>query len=184
MFRQTFGVSPFLLALVLVAPEVAIAADSTPPTTPVVADDGASTSSTSSLHASWTSRDPESGIVDNQYQIRQDSPSGPTVVNWTSTKTVTAVTRTSLKLQQGKMYFFGVKTKNGAGKWSAIGSSDGITVDTTGPSAVTVSDDGATTTSTTQLHATWTSASDAESGIVGYEYLIRQDSTIGPIIIN
>lgn len=56
--------------------------------------------------------------------------------------------------------------------------------DTTPPAPVVVTDDGATTTSTTSLHATWTASSDAESGLLRYEYLIRQDRTSGPIIVN
>jgi len=78
-----------------------------------------------------------------------------------------------------------VRAKNGAGLWGAwSATSDGILVDKTAPSAVTVTDDGATTSSTTQLHAVWTASSDAQSGIAGYEYLIRQDSTSGTILVN
>ena len=266
------------------------AADSTPPTTPVVTDDGTYTISSIQLHATWTSSDPQSGIVEYQYLIRQDSTSGTIIVNWTSTGTTASVTRTGLTLTNGKTYFFQVKAKNGAGLWSAIGSSNGIKVDTTAPttpglptegpssaidvdydadgaytvywaaasdaesgirtyelqervgpsgawatlssslastsysvsgrldktqyvyqvramntaglwsawsatsdgilvdktapSPVTVTDDGAMTSSATQLHATWTASSDAESGIAEYQYLIRQDSTAGPIIVN
>ncbi len=38
--------------------------DATSPTTPVVTDDGAATTSATQLHASWTSTDPESGIAE------------------------------------------------------------------------------------------------------------------------
>jgi hypothetical protein len=265
------------------------AADKSPPSTPVVTDDGTYTTSTTQLHATWTSSDAQSGIAEYQYLIRQDSTSGTIIVNWTSTGTVASVTRTGLSLANGKTYYFQVKSKNGAGLWSAIGSSngikvdasapsapglpkegssttdldydgdgaytiywsastdaesgisayqvqerigttgtwttltssvtttsyavssrvhntryfyqvrakngaglwgswsatsDGILVDKTAPSAVTVTDDGVTTFSTTQLHARWTASNDAESGISDYEYLIRQDSTTGTIIVN
>lgn len=49
---------------------------------------------------------------------------------------------------------------------------------------MTVSDDGATTDSTTTLHATWTASSDPGSGIAEYQYLIRQDSTDGLILVH
>lgn len=266
----------------------ALAADTTPPTRPVVTDDGAYTTSTTTLHAAWTSSDPESGISQFQYQIRQDSTSGTLLIGWTSTGTAKGVTRADITLLQGKNYYFAVKAKNGDGLWSNIGYSNGIKVDTTPPSApgtptegsssdldydadgsytvywkaaadpesgvnryevqeqigttetwttlgttnstkfssvsgrlhntryfyrvrarnqaglwglwsavsdgilvdktipssVTVTDDGAVTYSTTSLHATWTAASDAESGIVQYQYLIRRDSMTGTIIVN
>ena len=158
------------------------AQDTTRPTTPIVTDDGVYTSSATQLHASWSSSDPESRIAEYQYSIRQDSTAGTIVVNWTSTKTSTSVTRTGLSLLQGKTYYFAVKARNNAGLWSAIGYSNGIKVDTTGPTAVTVTDDGATTLSTTQLHATWTTSADLESGIADYQYQIRQDSASGTII--
>ena len=265
------------------------AADITPPTTPVVTDDGTYTTVTTSLHATWTSSDAESGIVEYQYLIRQDSTTGTIIVGWTSTGTTASVTRTGLSLLQGKLYYVQVKAKNGAALWSAVGSSNGIRVDTTAPGApglpkegssstdydydgdgaytiywsaasdaesqisvyevqeqvnasgtwttltsnragrsylvsgrldrsrytyrvrakngaglwgtwssvsdgilidktapspVTVTDDGATTASTTQLHARWTASSDAESGVLSHWYLIRQDSPSGTIIVN
>lgn len=280
-------VLPFLL--VSTTPSPLFAADATVPTKPIVTDDGVYTTSTSQLHAAWTSSDPESGIAEYQYLIRQDSTSGAIIVNWTSTGTTASVTRTALSLVQGKKYYFGVKAKNGAGLWSSVGysngikvdttvpsapgqpkegssttdydydgdgkytvywaaatdaesgiaayelqerigvtgtwttlsstltsrnftvkarlhntqyfyqvrakngaglwgpwssTSDGILIDKTTPSAVTVTDDGATTSSTTTLHATWTASSDPESGIVDYQYHIRQDSTSGTTIVN
>ena len=180
------------LILGLLAVPVALAADTTPPATPAVTDDGAYTTSTTTLHAAWTSSDPESGIADYQYQIRQDSTAGLIILDWTSTSTISpggsftanSVTRTGLKLLQGKTYFFSVKAKNGAGLWSAVGYSNGIKVDNTAPSPVIVTDDGAATTSKTSFHARWTSSSDGESGIAEYQYQIRQDSTTGTILVN
>lgn len=55
--------------------------------------------------------------------------------------------------------------------------------DSSPPSLVVVSDDGAFTNATTQLHAMWTASTDVESGIVGYQYEIRQDSTTGALIV-
>lgn len=288
--RRGWELSWLMAAGWLVAATPGWAADGTAPTKPVVTDDGTYTGSTTSLHATWTSSDPESGIAEYQYLIRQDSTSGAIIVNFTSTGTTASVTRTGLSLLQGKRYYLGVKARNGDGLWSAIGYSNGIRVDTTAPTAApgqptegsstdldydgdgtyrvywtaatdaesgiaayelqeriepggawvtltstssarsfsvsgrlnntrysyqvrgknrvgmwsawsaisdgvlidktapapvaTVTDDGATTASTTTLHATWTPSSDAESGIALYQYLIRQDSTAGPIIVN
>jgi hypothetical protein len=153
---------------------VGAASDTTPSTTPVVTDDGATTTSTSQLHASWSSSDAESGIAEYQYAIGTTS-GGTEVVNWTSVGTDTAVTKTGLTLSLGTTYYFGVKAKNGAGLWSAVGTSDGVAVaaasDTTLPTTPVVTDDGATTSSTSQLHAGW-SSSDAESGVAEYQYAI------------
>jgi hypothetical protein len=101
--------------------------DSTPPTTPIVADDGEYTSSTTWLHATWSSSDPESGITEYQYAIGTSS-GGTDVVDWTSVSTATGVTKTGLSLTQGTTYYFAVKAKNGQGLWSEVGVSDGITV--------------------------------------------------------
>jgi protocatechuate 3,4-dioxygenase beta subunit len=102
-----------------------VAVDGTPPTTPVVTDEGATTTSTSELHASWSSGDPESGIAEYQYAIGTTS-GGTDVVDWTSAGTDTAVTRTELNLTAGTAYCFAVKARNGEGLWSSVGTSDGI----------------------------------------------------------
>ncbi len=171
--RRIPGFAILLCLLTILPTPFVFAADTTPPTTPVVTDDGIYTSSATQLHASWTSSDPDSKISEYQYQIRQDSPSGSIIADWTSVGTATSVTRTGLSLLLGKTYFFGVKARNVAKLWSAVGYSDGILVDTTPPKSVSVTDDGATTTSTTQIHLTWTASSDPESGVVGYSYLMK-----------
>ena len=140
-----------------------------PPSTPVVTDDGSYTSSTNELHASWSATDAESGIVEYQYAI--GTLGSIYLVDWTSAGTGTQVTASGLTLSQGTTYYFAVKCQNGAGLWSAVGMSDGIRVDNTPPSTPAVIDDGAYTSSTTKLHASW-SATDAGSGIIEYQYAI------------
>ncbi|MDD4899124.1 MAG: S8 family serine peptidase, partial [Candidatus Omnitrophica bacterium] len=106
---------------------VAAAGDTSAPTTPVVTDEGATTSNQNQLYASFSSTDAESGIQEYQYKITQDSADGEAIVDWTSTGTTASVTSGGLSLVKGTTYYFSVKAKNGAGSWSSIGYSDGIT---------------------------------------------------------
>jgi phosphodiesterase/alkaline phosphatase D-like protein len=108
------------------------APDTTPPTTPVVTDDGDSTTDLTQLHATWTSSDPESEIVEYQYAIGT-SAGGNDVVDWTSMGTDTGVTKTGLNLSIGTTYYFSVKAQNSQGLWSDIGTSDGIQVEEVPP---------------------------------------------------
>jgi len=147
--------------------------DATPPVTPVVTDDGGYTASANTLHASWTSSDPETGVAEFQYAIGT-SPSDPGsgyVVGWTSNGTSAQVTSSGLSLQQGSVYYFYVKARNGVGMWSAAGASNGIKVDTTVPSRPVVMDSGAVQMDVAHLQASWTS-SDPDSGIGEYQYAI------------
>jgi uncharacterized membrane protein len=113
--------------------------DVTPPTTPVVTDDGSTTTNTSQLHATWSSSDPESGISEYQYAIGTTS-GGIDIVAWTSAGTNTQVTKTGLSLTVGTTYYFSVQARNGAGLWSGVGVSDGIKVigTVTPPTAVVI----------------------------------------------
>ncbi len=101
--------------------------DSTPPTTPTVADDGASTGSTDSIQATWSSFDPESPIVEYQYAVGT-SPGGDNVAGWTSAGAAMGTTATRLSLESGQTYYLSVRARNSLGLWSEVGSSNGITV--------------------------------------------------------
>ncbi|MDP3722363.1 MAG: fibronectin type III domain-containing protein [Candidatus Omnitrophota bacterium] len=149
--------------------------DRTAPIPVTVTDDGVTTFSTTTLHATWSiSSDPESGIAQYEYLIRRDSTAGTIIVNWTSVGLATEVTRDGLSLASGKKYFFGVRAKNGAGRYSSIRYSDGIMVqpDSTPPTApgqpaegspdVDYDGDGA-------YAIEWPAATDAESGINAYD---------------
>ena len=152
-----------LLVYLLYALPAFAARDPTPPTIPMVIDDGVSTASATQLHASWSSSDPESRIAKYRYSLRQDSTSGTVIVRWTSTKS-TSVTRTGLSLLQGNTYYFAVKARNKVGLWSAIGYSDGIKVDTTPPTGTISINNGAAYTLTTAVTLSL-SATD-NSGVV------------------
>ena len=144
--------------------------DTTPPLLPTVIDDGQWSTSSTTLHASWSSSDPESGIADYQYAIGT-SPGAQDVAPFTDAGLATQVTRTDLTLTNGATYYFAVTAVNGAGLTSAVGVSDGIRIDFTPPSTPAVTDDGAYSSSLTTLHAIW-SSSDPVSGIADYQYAI------------
>ena len=140
--------------------------------------DISTTSSTTQLSANWdASTDNESGISGYQYAIGT-SAGGTQTVNWTSLGNVTTVTKTGLTLSVGQTYYFSIKAVNGVGLTGNATNSNGQTVvDTTPPSAPANVRDGtgtdiSTTSSTTQLSANWDAATDAESGISGYQYAI------------
>lgn len=99
-------------------------ADPTPPTTPIVSDDGDSTSVADSLHASFLAADAESGVTEYAYCIGT-SPGASDVIGWTSIGPIPSATA-CLALQSGVTYYFGAKACNGVGLWSAVGVSDGI----------------------------------------------------------
>jgi hypothetical protein len=109
--------------------------DPIPPTTPVVIDEGDYTNSSTQLHATWSSSDPESGIAEYQYKIVTNQ-GWTDIVPWTSTGRNNSVTKKGLNLSEGATYYFTVKAKNGVGLDSTAGNSDGITVDTSLPSSI------------------------------------------------
>ena len=111
---------------------LAAVSDLTPPTTPVVSDDGEYTRSANQLHANWTSDDRESGIAECQYAIGT-SQGGTQTLPWSSAGSSMEVTQTGLHLANGVIYYVSVKAKNKEGIWSSVGNSDGIVVDTQPP---------------------------------------------------
>ncbi|MBI4597341.1 MAG: fibronectin type III domain-containing protein [Candidatus Omnitrophica bacterium] len=163
--------------------------DPTPPGSPGQPMEGSSTATVDydydgdgSYYVSWAAAsDPDSGIAAYELQERA-GPVGAWITLTTTATSRYAVVSGRLNTIQ---YRYQVRAKNGAGAWGGwSASSDGIVVDNTPPSAVTVADDGSTTASSTWLHAVWTISSDPESGIAGYQYCIRQDSTSGAVIVS
>jgi hypothetical protein len=96
------------------------------PETPIVSDEGDTTNTLRSLGASWISFDIGLG-AEHHYRITENSPDGRVVRDWTSVGADTSVVAEGLNLRDGQVYYFGVKSLSGAGIWSAIGYSDGIT---------------------------------------------------------
>lgn len=100
--------------------------DTTGPGTPSVTDDGGYTPSQTSVHASWISDEPESGLIGYQYAVGTTS-GGTNLVNWTTTTDADA-TMTIPSQPYGTMLYVSVKAQNGAHVWSSVGTADGIRV--------------------------------------------------------
>ncbi|MEW6680902.1 MAG: exo-alpha-sialidase, partial [bacterium] len=136
--------------------------DPTPPTIPMVIDEGKFTSSTTQLHIQCASSDPETGIA--EYQCCVGTYDGKNnLLDWKSGGTSTDFVITGLNLNQGGTYYVGVKARNPGGLWSEPNWSDGIEVDTTPPSEVKVKGKYANN----QISTEWLS-SDLESGVRYY----------------
>lgn len=103
--------------------------DSSAPADPTVFDDGQYSGSKSKIHASWFSSDADSDIAEYQYAVGT-SAGATDVVNWTSAGTAMeqVIAIPDPGMQSSSTYFVSVKAKNGAGLWSGIASSDGITL--------------------------------------------------------
>lgn len=102
--------------------------DYTPPSTPVVVDDGDFTGGPP-LNASWTSADPQTDVMRYEYAIGT-SPADPGagyVFPWTTTSLAEASEWVG-GLVNGQVYYFYVRAQNRAGQWSAVGVSNGIRV--------------------------------------------------------
>ncbi|MBI5410351.1 MAG: hypothetical protein HZA14_13400 [Nitrospirae bacterium] len=94
---------------------------------PVVTDDGIYTTSPVELHATWTFIDPGINIVEYQYAIGTSAGSTD-VVDWTSAGIQTEITHTGLSLIQGQTYYISVRGMDAFGRWSDVGTSDGIKI--------------------------------------------------------
>jgi spore germination protein YaaH len=98
--------------------------DWTPPTAFTVNDgtgvDADTTFSTTQLSANWTaSTDPNSGLAKYWYAIGTTA-GGTNILNWTNNGTATTVTQTGLVLTTGQIYYFSVKSEDGAGLQSPV----------------------------------------------------------------
>lgn len=136
-FTATSSAEPYYLHLIgynqgVVAGEPAdigpFYLDTSAPETPVVTDEGAFTGSRTSLNASWSADDPESGVVGYQYAVGT-TPGATNVVNWTATTDTEATINFAMQPYGAKLYV-SVKAQNAAGSWSGVGNSDGITIAT------------------------------------------------------
>ncbi|MCW3078540.1 MAG: N-acetylmuramyl-L-alanine amidase, negative regulator of AmpC, AmpD [Bacteroidetes bacterium] len=111
--------------------------DWTPPGSITYVNDGPAAdisvvNTTDSLRANWSiSNDQNSGIANYWYSIGT-APGSTNTLQWTNNwMGSTAVTAHSLTLTQNTIYYFNVKSEDGAGMFSPVMSSNGQKVDTT-----------------------------------------------------
>jgi hypothetical protein len=125
------------------------------PPAPSITDDGDFTNDNSKLKATYSPIIPGyEPITQFQYAIgtTAPNPSYPLVVDWTTIPYNFNVTSTR-HFDDGKYYFY-MKAQNASG-WGAVGCSNGIVVDTTGPTAsVFYINNNAATTDTTAVTLT------------------------------
>ncbi len=106
--------------------------DWTPPSDVLVIDGTSNDVDTvydnTTVSATWTnSNDINSGISEYWYALGT-SQGATDIVNWTNNSSNINVTINGLSLNNGVIYYFSVKSKNGAGLWSNVSSSDGFVV--------------------------------------------------------
>lgn len=100
--------------------------DTTAPQTPVVTPVGAA--SATSLSASWSADDSESGVQEYQYAVGT-SAGAANVVDWTATTETEATINYNVSPSVTKLYV-SVKAINAAGSWSGVGTSSAISLAT------------------------------------------------------
>lgn len=92
-----------------------------------------------SLSANWSpSTDSNSGITRYWYSIGT-SPGAVNTLTWTSAWSDTTITVRNLSLINGQVYYFNVRSENGAGLLSNVVSTNGQTVNISIPTAPTAS---------------------------------------------
>ena len=148
----------------------AIVLDTSPPTVPVVTDDGVYTTNLTQLHAQWSSTDPGTGIGEFEYRIGTTSTGGEIVAATSVAATVTAITKTGLTLTQGQVYYLGVRAKNGAGLWSDWGVSDGIYANASVPTISTLTPADASKSVAGAMVTLSLLASDADGDALEYQF--------------
>lgn len=112
--------------------------DLTPPIMSAVRDDKYTTSTTS-LQASWSGSDAQSGVTLYRYAVGTE-PGMADVRPWTDAGTATSATIGGMSLSVGSAYYVSVRAVNAAGLVSAPMTSDGVTVARTVASVVEAKD--------------------------------------------
>jgi N-acetylneuraminic acid mutarotase len=153
--------------------------DTSPPTAGTVLDgnpgDVAYQSSATTIQATWSGfGDAESGIAGYEWAIGTTA-GGTQTQGFVPVGLSTSTTASSLSLVQGTTYYVTVRATNGVGLQTTA-TSNGVFVDTVPPVGGVVNDGRAADvdvqTSVTTIEANWSGFSDAQSGIVGYEWAI------------
>jgi len=103
--------------------------DLTPPSTPTVLVSARRVSRSSSLYASWSTEDPESGLAEAWYAVGS-IPGAADIQGWTKSSSLTSCTISGSSFYFG-VYYLSVRIKNRAGLWSQAGASDSWNVSVT-----------------------------------------------------
>jgi hypothetical protein len=101
--------------------------DATVPIRPVVSDGGRYQMTVDQLSATWGSGDAESGLGAAEFCVGTQSGLCD-ITGWVSTPLDSQLQAVGLTLDFNQTYYLNVHTKNGAGLWSEVGSSNGITI--------------------------------------------------------
>ena len=144
-----------------------IKVDSFLPPVPEIKDDGVYTAFNSELHFSWNfTKDNET----KHYEYQLISEDGVIIRDWQKVSSDKVGTKYSkvienLSLENGTTYYIKLRALHVDDKYSEVGWSDGITIDTTPPEELYV-DDGSYITG--DLYLQW-GAKEVESTITNYE---------------
>jgi alpha-tubulin suppressor-like RCC1 family protein len=143
--------------------------------------------SATQLSANWpAATDTGSGVFNYDYCITTSATGADCAAGAVVTDTpvgAITITRASLALVNGTIYYACVRTRDAAGNVSVSRTcSNGQRVDTTAPTPPTTRNDGTAadidlTSSTTQLDANWSGATAGASGIAGYDYCFSTSSS-------
>jgi hypothetical protein len=148
--------------------------DTTPPTQPIVFDEGDYTNSLNQLTFDWynsTDRENQLLFIPLKYDYKLWNGTNYILERFDVIETFATIT--NLSLVEGLTYRLDVWAKNAAGLYSEKGTSDGIIPDYTNPSLVTIS--------ANLLENNWTnidsvqfnfSATDSISGVYSYSYSV------------
>ncbi|MBI2145419.1 fibronectin type III domain-containing protein, partial [Candidatus Woesearchaeota archaeon] len=159
--------------------------DVSAPATPTVVDDGLYTNIDNSLHARWNSSDLENDLLgillEWEYRIAFDNYARRINDTWQYAGTSTDVRVYGLNLSDGSNYTFEVRAISASGVRSHNGTSDGIVVDISSPTAPLVNSTVAQNTwsSSSLVQFNWT-ASDNVSGVSSFSYVLDTNSTTIP----
>lgn len=154
--------------------------DATPPTQPMITNNGDYQSK--ELHLSWRSSDGETGLARYRYALgttrgERDVTDGWVIVE--ETDELIHVYRNDLSLQHNHRYYLSVQAQNNAGKWSEIGYDDGFLVDLNPPTEPVVVGPGAYLTSEIAIPDIYFSSEEGEVRIKAYRYDILLETEAG-----
>ncbi len=132
--------------------------------------------STTTIQGNWSGfSDGESGLASYEWAIGT-TDGGINVLGWTDVGMATTANQSGLAMSHGQIYYVSVRAMDAVANVSLVATSDGVTVDTTGPSPGTVLDgsgaDIGFQASATTIQANWSGFADSISGITSYEWAI------------